>query len=79
MSAIIILEDEPLAEITKKWVCWITVMVVFVMALIYFSNYFARGTECFIIDEYHTGHPTEDLRKARWRRRFDQVDALTYV
>ena len=46
LEGIILLEEEPITNVLSKWLAWLLVMVVFVMALIYFSNYFAKSTEC---------------------------------
>ncbi len=75
---VILLEDEPLSNALCKWAGWMVVMIIFMMSLIYFSNYFARDTEWFI-DEYNTGHPVQDIKNHKWRRRFEQVDNITYV
>lgn len=74
---IILIEEEPLSNALCKWAGWMAIMVVFLMALIYYSNYFAR--ERFIVDEYHTGHPVQDIKNRKWKHRFDQMDKLTYV
>ncbi len=79
-NAVIILEEEPLSNAFCKWAGWMAVMIVFVMCLIYFSNYFARGNEeCFVVDEYNSGHPVQDLKNKKWRKRFEQMDKLTYL
>lgn len=75
---VILLEDEPLSDMMCKWAGWMTVMVIFAMSLIYFSNYFARGAECFT-DEYNTGIIIQDIKNRKWRSRFEQVDKLTYL
>lgn len=43
---IILLEEEPVTNVLGKWLAWMLVMTIFVMCLIYFSNYFAKSTEC---------------------------------
>ena len=46
LEPIILLEDEPITSVLGKWLAWMLVMIIFVMILIYFSNYFAKSTEC---------------------------------
>ncbi len=77
-EATILLEEEPLSSVLCKWALWMAVMVIFMMSIIYFSNYFARDQEWFI-DEYNTGHIVQDIKNHKWRRRFEQVDNATYV
>ena len=43
---VILLEEEPLSSVLGKWLAWMLVMVLFVVILIYFSNYFAKSTVC---------------------------------
>lgn len=74
MSTVILLEDEPLESVLGTWLGWMTTMVLFAVILIYVSDYFARSNECFIVDEYNTGHPVQDLKNQAWRKRFEQVD-----
>jgi hypothetical protein len=51
MSAgIILIEDEPLESVLVTWLSWMTVMVIFAMSVIYLSNYFARSTECLVVE-----------------------------
>ena len=78
-QAVIILEEEPLSNALVKWGAWMAGMVVFVMFLIYFSNYFATNSEeCFIAGEY-IAHPLQQIKDNRWSRRFSEVDRLTYI
>lgn len=49
LEPIILLEDEPLDSVLGKWLSWMLVMIIFVMILIYFSNYFAKSTECMSV------------------------------
>jgi hypothetical protein len=42
------------------------------MILIWGSNYFAQGG-CYQ-DDYYNGHPVQELKNRKWRRRFNQVD-----
>lgn len=46
INTIILLEEEPITSVLSKWAAWLAVMIIFVMALIYFSNYFAKSSEC---------------------------------
>lgn len=46
IETIILLEEEPITNALGKWLAWVLVMVIFMMCLIYFSNYFAKSTEC---------------------------------
>lgn len=46
---IILLEDEPISSVLCSWAYWMALMVIFMMVLIYYSNYFAR--ERFITNE----------------------------
>ena len=46
LEAIILLQEEPITSALSKWLAWVLVMVIFMMCLIYFSNYFAKSTEC---------------------------------
>jgi hypothetical protein len=48
VQGIILFDEEPITSILSKWMAWMLVMVIFVMVLIYFSNYFARSTECLV-------------------------------
>ena len=78
-QAIIILEEEPLSQALVKWGAWMACMVVFVMVLIYFSNYFAVGNdECFIVGEI-AGNPLQTIKDNKWRRRFEETDKLSYL
>lgn len=61
---IFLLENEPLTTVGMKFVGWFVLMCVFVLLLIYFSNYFAR--ERF----ESTGIPAADLRNQRFMYRF---------
>lgn len=78
-QGVILLEDEPMESFLLTWLGWAIMMVLLVMLLIHFSNYFARGNECFVVNEYHTGIPVQDLKNAKWRRRFRQVDRRGWV
>jgi hypothetical protein len=69
----ILLEEEPLSSVLCKWAGWMVLMVIFLMGLIYFSNYFARNQE-WLANGYNTGHPVQDIKNNKWRWRFDQVD-----
>jgi hypothetical protein len=43
ITGIVLLESEPTANILAKWLAWMLVMVLVVMVLIYFSNWFATS------------------------------------
>ena len=75
--AMITIEEEPLSNALVKWGAWMAGMVVFVMVLIYFSNYFATDSY-FTIDDVDGG-PVQRIKDNRWSRRFAEVDELTYV
>jgi hypothetical protein len=78
-KGIVLLEPEPVGSFVATWLAWLISVVILMMVLIHFSNYFARGNECFVVNEYHTGIPTADIRNAKWRRRFEQVDRRGWV
>jgi hypothetical protein len=46
IKGVVLLQEEPLDSILGKWLAWTLTMVIFIMLLIYFSNYFAKSTEC---------------------------------
>lgn len=64
IRATILLEEEPMERVLVKWLAWMLVMIVFVMLLIYFSDYFGDSRECF--SDIPIGIPSHDLRIARW-------------
>jgi hypothetical protein len=37
---LVLLEDEPFDETINKWLAWVTVMIIFVIIIIWFSKYF---------------------------------------
>jgi hypothetical protein len=45
-QTIILFEEEPITSVLGKWITWMAIMIVFVMCLIYFSNYFAFDKGC---------------------------------
>lgn len=67
---IILLEDEPLINALCTWVCWMATMVIFLMFIIYYSNYFGR--ERFITE-------VKPVQMNSWKSAFNVSDALTYV
>ncbi len=78
-QTMLILEDEPLSNALVKWSAWMATMVVFVMVLIYFSNYFAHMDECFIAGEYDSGNTLQDLKNKKWKARFVKTEPKSYV
>ena len=48
INAVILIEPEPLKGWAGRWLGWMVVLILFVVALIYFSNYFAKDTECLV-------------------------------
>jgi hypothetical protein len=45
-QGILLIQDEPEGFVLTKWFAWMSVMVVFVLILIYFTSSFAKKTEC---------------------------------
>ncbi len=64
ISGIILLQDEPEGNVIGKWAAWLLVMIIFLMVLIYVSNYFSKNTECF--SAKHTGILGRDNLLSRW-------------
>lgn len=74
---IILLEDEPIAAVTIKWLAWLLVMTIFMMALIYFSNYFA--CDKMQVYDTHVDGRRVNKRDSKWQKMFTQDDHDTFV
>ncbi len=66
IKTVILLEEEPILDVFTKWFAWLIVMVLFTVALIYFSNYFVNYQECMMDKPVDT-----ILKDINNRRRFD--------
>ena len=61
---IILLHDEPQDDVLSKWLSFTIILTLFVMMVIYMTNYFAKSTECF--STKHTGILGRDNLLSRW-------------
>jgi hypothetical protein len=49
-ATVFLVYNEPDESIFRKWASWLIIMAVFLIILIYVTNYFANKSECFKIN-----------------------------